>query len=425
MMFARNLFSTLTLVGSLLLVSPQQAIYAKTSTENTLPARVQPTAIDEWKIRDIAKQITVRVFSQENTASGILISKRQGNTGEYIYLVVTNNHVVANQKPDFRVETSDGKLYRASVYPEPKGSSIDNADLRLLYFSSSTIYEQAKLGDSSSIKNEDDVFVAGFGCTVHSCDKETEFIFEHGIALLLDKSLVDGYQLGFTSNTKIGTSGGVVLNKKGELIAINGRGKYPFKNGQYTYIDDTQPSSDLQKFMRHFAWSIPINTYRNWVSKVSLDKIPKIANSQINQSATALPQSFFNSSILSRELMLFFLLLLITIIIPIMMILKNNKSENNQESGSNNQQNKQIHSPNLSTNINKDNNKLLQKIIGVKKSNLEVELMDIKSMLQEIIHNNNQSQKRIVQLENSIDELKNESNPSRDSLKSENKNLQH
>ncbi|GJD22593.1 hypothetical protein RIVM261_075490 [Rivularia sp. IAM M-261] len=429
MKLVSNLLSILTLVVGLLLISQQQTFALNTSTKSTSSVRVQPIAIDDWKIRDIAKLSIVRVFSPENTATGIVIDKKQDSTGEYIYLVVTNNHVVANQKPDFRIETPDGKVYQASVYPKSKvnsNGSADNIDLELLYFSSSIAYEKAILGNSSSIKNEDDVFVAGFACKVHSCEKETEFIFKPGTALLLDKPLVSGYQLGFTSETKIGTSGGAVLNKKGELIAINGRGKYPIQNGQYTYIDGSQPSVDFQKIMRHFAWGIPINTYKNWASKISLDNVSTSAK-RINQSVTSSLQTSDSSYLLSYEqkflisIVILIIFLTIILFIPIVMVFKKNKSVNNQELSLSYQKQQEA----SLFHLNKNSNNLWLKLIRRNKSKLEVELIEIKAMLQDILHTNNETQKRFVQIEFDINELKRENNLSWNYTNNEIKTIQN
>ncbi len=277
-------FLTLACGGSLLLILLQQiSILAAPSTKPTLASRLQPTEIDEWKIKDIAKQITVRVSSQENTASGILINRKDFKVSEqpnYVYIVVTNYHVVQDKKAEYQIETPDGRIYKAFLHPDSDRIFINQKiDLALLYFLSPIPYKTAKLGNSDNIKNENGVFVGGFACQGRLCEKETEFIFQPGTALLLNKPLSGGYQLGFTSATKPGTSGCVVLNKKGELVAINGRGKFALKNSQYVYIDEESPSEEVQKFMRHFAWGIPINKYKELASQVSIEKINLPPNS--------------------------------------------------------------------------------------------------------------------------------------------------
>ncbi|NJO62215.1 MAG: trypsin-like peptidase domain-containing protein [Richelia sp. RM2_1_2] len=403
---------TLLLIGSLVLI-PSMQPYAKAFDENTLPARVQATEIDEWKIRDIAKQITVRIFSKENTASGILISKNKKNTGEYLYFVVTNNHVVANQQPDFSIETPDGKVHKASILSSDSEQILvdntDNLDLEILSFSSPISYKKAVLGNSSNIKNEDNVFVAGFACQVHSCEKGIEFIFKSGTALLLSKPLVKGYQLGFTSETETGTSGGAVLNKKGELVAINGLGKHPILNGQYKYSDGISPSFDSQQFMRHFAWGIPINTYKSWSARISLDNIsiPDSSNQEVSSSiqTTSPTLSYERRKIISIFIYILIIMFAAIAIIILFKLFKiKNKSENHQKLSSDNEEKQQDR---YSLDSDKKSDSLCFKLTKRDKVKLElVELEEIKLMLRDVVNENNQINTRFIQLEKLIQELK-------------------
>ncbi|KOP26477.1 hypothetical protein AMR41_10215 [Hapalosiphon sp. MRB220] len=283
MKLARNLLLALACTSNLVLVVSLQASILASPSAQTSPAKMQSREIEVWEIQQKARQNIVRVSLQNNAASGILIARKQINADNksiYNYLVVTNNHVILHEK-DFHIEAPDGRVYKAYLHPESKERFSDNRiDLALLYFSSPTLYETAILGNSSSVKDEDDVFIAGFACQGNSCDQKSEFIFLSGVTWLLKKPLVDGYQLGFTSETRPGTSGGVVFNNKGDLVAINGRGKYPILNHQYEYADGSKPSRELQKTMRYFAWSIPINTYKKFAPQAPFDKI-EILNDSI------------------------------------------------------------------------------------------------------------------------------------------------
>lgn len=287
-----SLLYLIACMSSFLLILPQQAFTLESPANSKTPIKqLQPTEIDEWKIKEIARSITVKISSNYNNipSSGILIDKqeRKGEQSVYLYLVLTNNHVVRDKKANYKVETSDGRIYKASLYLEYNAQFGNDIDLDLLYFSSNISYEKARLGNSSIIKNEEKVFVGGFACPdSRFCEKESKFIFEPGTVLLLDEPLVRYYQMAYTSNTKSGTSGGVVLNKKGELIAINGQGKYALGNDQYSYVNDKQPSPEVIKFMRHFAWGIPINTYRKYSLQAPLDKVQLPTQSAITEYIT-------------------------------------------------------------------------------------------------------------------------------------------
>jgi hypothetical protein len=288
-------------MSSFLLILPQQAFTLESLVNNkTLTKQEELSKIDEWEIKEIARSITVKISSNYNDipSSGILIDKQEKKVGEqsvYLYLVLTNNHVVRDRKANYKVETSDGRIYKASLYYEYNTKFGDEIDLDLLYFSSTISYERARLGNSSNIKNEEKVFVGGFACPDLYCETESKFIFEPGTALLLDKPLVRRYQMAFTSNTKPGTSGGAVLNIKGELVAINGQAKSPLGNEQYFYADDQQPSPEVIKFMRHFAWGIPINTYKKYSLEAPLDRVKLPTSSPIAEYIT-IPQNINNEN---------------------------------------------------------------------------------------------------------------------------------
>jgi len=281
MKVSQTFLVALVCLGGCLLGYPQQTISAENpANPNKSPEILQPSKIDDWKIEDIARQITVRVFSEENTASGTLIERQERKLAQgslFLYLVVTNQHVIGQSSAEHSIETPDGRVHQASLHPDSK-AKFQDVDLALLYFSSQISYQVATIGNSLDLKEEDTVFVGGFPCEGDFCEKVGEFIFEPGTALLLEQPLSEGYQLGFTSETISGTSGGAVLNKKGELVAINGRGKYPILNGQYDYQNGKKPSPEIVKFMRHFAWGIPIETYKRLVPKQVLSNIKQPVN---------------------------------------------------------------------------------------------------------------------------------------------------
>ncbi|MHC5729382.1 MAG: S1 family peptidase, partial [Nostoc sp.] len=70
----------------------------------------------------------------------------------------------------------------------------------------------------------------------------------------------EGYQIGYNSNIEQGMSGGAILNIKGRLIGINGRGAYPILNTGYVYPDGSRPTESEIKRMRSLSWGIPIST---------------------------------------------------------------------------------------------------------------------------------------------------------------------
>jgi len=283
MKFVFDLILSLACTSSLLLTPSMQAIIlaADFSTPKVSDHRLQPTEIGERKIRDIARQITVRIlWGETGSGSGILITQqksKQSPQSDYRYLVLTNNHVISNPNSEYWIETPDGRIHKALPHSQANEKfKQKNLDLGLLWFSSPMNYGKAQLGDSSSLQNEDEIYVGGFPCQDRRCEEIIEFKLSIGAGLIINKPLVDGYQVAYTNETSTGASGGPVLNKKGQVVAIHGQGKYPSNNKQYNYAAGDKPPQEVIKFMKYFAWGIPINTYKSLIPKSEnlLEELP-------------------------------------------------------------------------------------------------------------------------------------------------------
>lgn len=281
---------------------------------NDLPH--EPVKISDSKLRSLAEKITVRVFpekSLEDRASGILIDKqeqKQGQQSVYLYLVLTNDHVLEILKErakalggGYKVQTYDNKIYDLFLYE----ANFRGNDLGLLWFYSDRNYEKAAWGQAKSLKEYTDrVYVAGFPCGTDSCKEG--FTFTSGRAatsfIVSGKPLDAGYQLGFSNDTREGMSGGPILDESGRLVGINGRGKNQERvlfsgeptvhDNPYAYMDGTQPPPETQGFMKHFAWGIPIETYLKLAPikpfeqiKISSQKTSNAA--QLGKKFTSLP----------------------------------------------------------------------------------------------------------------------------------------
>ena len=246
-----------------------------------------------FDVRKRAKQITVRVSpfgSADYKASGIIVDKQEQkleNSTFYIYLVLTNNHVLEGlqkRAETHYVETFDNKVYPASLYQKV---NWNGNDLGFLFFVSSISYDKAILGDSHQLKEQEKIFVAGFPCTdANSC--EDRFTFTSGqafIQLIQQKKHLDsGYQLGFDNQTRDGMSGGPVIDQRGLVVGVNGRGKYQkifFRSGHpsirdvnpLAYMDGTEPLPEIQEKFSNYAWAIPIETYLKYNSENILERI--------------------------------------------------------------------------------------------------------------------------------------------------------
>lgn len=206
------------------------------------------------KLKQLALAITVTVEVEGSRGSGILIAK-EGRT----YTVVTNAHVVSRGSA-YRIQTSDRKVHTAKL--KTKGDSFAGNDLALLEFQAPDNYTIAKLGNAAPLAEKETVYAAGY-----PFESETLTFSSGNISLLPNKPLVGGYQIGFTSETRQGMSGGPLLNTKGEAIGVLGQNAAAILNDAYVYQDGSRPNEQQVRQMRESSFAIPIATVSKEMGK--------------------------------------------------------------------------------------------------------------------------------------------------------------
>lgn len=228
------------------------------------PALLEPEPIwpeaDPLHLYEEARRISVRVLSGSGWGTGILVD-RDGGT----YVIVTNRHVLNGEEIEYEIEAPNGQLYLARYRGE---TALEAYDLALLEFDSPDDYSLAQLGESVNLSQGTVTFAAGFPLEreerVESSGTDIfndGFKFTQGeISLQLDRPLEEGYQLGYTNAIEKGMSGGPVLNRAGEVIAINGIHADPLWGDPYVYDDGTRPEESLQSLIEASSWAIPIET---------------------------------------------------------------------------------------------------------------------------------------------------------------------
>jgi S1-C subfamily serine protease len=179
------------------------------------------TAKSAEEVGEIARAITVKIEAKtadgRNPVGSGIILKSEGDT----YTVLTAAHVLPSGAK-YILTTPDGQKYL------PITSSIRRApnaiDLAVLKFKSSNSYNTAKLGNSNKLKLSTEIQVAGFPAPTKVITQSIFVITEGKVVANSNKEFANGYSLLYGNPTLPGMSGGPVLNKDGEVVAIHGRG---------------------------------------------------------------------------------------------------------------------------------------------------------------------------------------------------------
>nr|NCR38009.1 trypsin-like peptidase domain-containing protein [Microcystis aeruginosa S11-05]NCR51523.1 trypsin-like peptidase domain-containing protein [Microcystis aeruginosa S11-01] len=207
-------------------------------TENTANADIE---------RSI-RQVTVRITSETNRGSGIIIGKKGS-----IYLVLTNAHVIRGAKT-LEIRTYDGQTRTASIAPN---SLLKDKDIALVEFSDTRDYPIAKIR-AISPDAELDITVTGYSA------ETGQYTTDNGkIEQTSDRPLQEGYSVGYSGDIVQGMSGGGIFFED-ELIGINGRSAHPILSN-YTYEDGTKPTGEEIQQMRAVNWGIPLNTLLTYI----------------------------------------------------------------------------------------------------------------------------------------------------------------
>ncbi|REJ49974.1 MAG: tetratricopeptide repeat protein [Microcystis aeruginosa TA09] len=206
------------------------------------PAIVAEDSPDAQIERSI-RQVTVKITSEINRGSGIIIGKKGS-----IYLVLTNAHVTRGATT-LQIQTHDGQTRTASIAPN---SLLKDKDLALVEFSDTRDYPIAKIR-AISPDAELDITVTGYSA------ETGQYTTDNGkIEQTSDRPLQEGYSVGYSGDIVQGMSGGGIF-VEGELIGINGRSAHPILSN-YTYEDGTKPTDTEIQQMRAVNWGISINT---------------------------------------------------------------------------------------------------------------------------------------------------------------------
>ena len=194
-----------------------QPVYAQISAE-------------QQRVEEIAKEITVYLKVPGTSGSGVLIKRVQGDNGDYVYTVLTAYHVVKDVRNDeeayvtVRQGSKNERKYKLNTSANAiREWKFGNWDLAIAQFSSKEKYEVAAIGDSTKLSPNEEIYVAGFPKPSQTVT-ETYLRFKSGLVeRMLSQPQSNGYQLVYDNQTIDGMSGGAVLNRNRELVAIHGQ----------------------------------------------------------------------------------------------------------------------------------------------------------------------------------------------------------
>ena len=192
-----------------------QPVYAQISAE-------------QQRVQEVAKEITVYLKVPGTSGSGVLIKRVQGENGDYVYTVLTAYHVVKDVRNDeeayvtVRQGSKNERKYKLNTSANAI-RKLGDWDLAIAQFSSKEKYEVAAIGDSTKLSPNEEIYVAGFPKPSQTVT-ETYLRFKSGLVeRMLSQPQSNGYQLVYDNQTIDGMSGGAVLNRNRELVAIHGQ----------------------------------------------------------------------------------------------------------------------------------------------------------------------------------------------------------
>ena len=221
--------------------------------KGTSQTAMRPPLFDQ-KLHHFAASITVKVFSGHTSGSGILIH-RQGD----LYTIMTNHHVLifGNPTQNYHVQTPDNHRYRAQLVQQ---HTLRDYDLGLLQFRTQKTYPVVAVPKVFPVAIGQEVFSAGFPFEADPSRSRGFEITRGNVEMISRQSFGGGYQIGSTNVVKKGMSGGPLLDRKGRLVGINGKHKYPLWGNPYIFADGSKATPSEKQRMSQFSWAIPMQT---------------------------------------------------------------------------------------------------------------------------------------------------------------------
>lgn len=263
------------------------AIFAGTAITTAIVITIPKAAmaLTGEEVNDIAREITVLIIETKEGShgSGFIIAK-DGKT----YYALTANHVVKD-KSDYKLITADKKSHQIDYQ---KVKALPGVDLAVVQFTADEDYKVAKLANSDLAKEGGQVFVSGWPAPGGAIKERVRQFVSGGITSRLDNPVANGYSLVYSNNTRIGMSGGPVLDSAGRVVAVHGLGETEDPHRLKTQlakigIPEESAGEVVNLFKPGFNLGIPINTFLSGAPQAQLFLSLQVENSPANQLSAA------------------------------------------------------------------------------------------------------------------------------------------
>ena len=228
--------------------------------------------------RGNATKVVFRVYGQASQGSGVLVKLPDGK-----FAILTAKHVLSGMTDKELIEI---QLPKNNFITIPRSDTLDikDKDLSIILINDKRQLDTASFSINPSIMNQDSlingekIYTVGFPLD-SNLNVSPAIRVTNGEVQTIDKDgTKDGYDIGYTSKTYIGMSGGAVFNQKGHLIGIHGRG-------------EALSSSDVNKTGTNFA--INANSIFNWYRNTQI----KIVDYDLEAASKYIKSSNFSDGL--------------------------------------------------------------------------------------------------------------------------------
>jgi S1-C subfamily serine protease len=249
----------------------RSTIYTLTIIAAVSLSTFEALALPANRISQLAKEFTV-LLDSESPGTGVILSKNDSK-----YTVLTAAHVVEYSDYKYNIRTPDQAIHPVQYKNVKK---LPGVDLAIVEFNSDRLYPTAQIANSDETTEGSPVYIAGFP-DPGTATEDRIFQFTSGEISSRPTTGPKGYLMHYTNITRVGMSGGPVLNSEGKLVGIHGLANTDPDSGSKTGINLGIPINSFLKLSEKIGFKLPtilpkLSTEKETPPNISLPKIPAI-----------------------------------------------------------------------------------------------------------------------------------------------------